>query len=207
MPESCCAPAGRFLCSGRMTDETSPTPQDIENARIRREIAARQAEEYAAAERLALAALGPGWTPWMKLSLIDSDYHRTGNTEPAATAYKVCRGKERLSEHSVYLRRMPDGQIMHADSYEPLFSGLLHEPHPTSTLEVQGQEVPCPRYSLCWSALELYEPRTAEQLAAARVKREQRAIENEARENPLFAEQIRAGEWRPEMRPHGRSPG
>src|SRR3954452_6150027 len=101
MSESCCAAASLSLCSGRMTSDARPTPQDIENVGIRREIAARQAEEYAAAERLALAALGPGWTPWMKLSLIDSDYHRTGNTEPAATAYKVCRGKERLSEHSV----------------------------------------------------------------------------------------------------------
>jgi hypothetical protein len=39
---------------------------------------------------------------------------------------------------------------------------------------------------------ELYEPRTAEQLAAARVKREERAVEREAEKNPLFADQIRA---------------
>jgi hypothetical protein len=189
-----------------MTD-AQPTPQDIENARVRRQIADRQAEEYAEAERLALEALGPGWIPWMKLTLIDSDHHRTGNTEPAATAYKVCRGENRLTENSVYLRRMPDGQVVYADRYEPLFGELLQEPHPTRTLEVRGQQVPCPRYSLCWSALERYEPRSAEQLAAARVKRQQRAIEKEAQEHPLFAEQIRAGEGRTEKKPGGRSPG
>ena len=32
----------------------------------------------------------------MKLSLIDSDHRRTGNTEPVATAYKVYRGDERV---------------------------------------------------------------------------------------------------------------
>lgn len=204
MPEKCCTTASPSLCSGRMTGEASPTLRDIQNARVRAAIAARQAEEYAEAERLALAALGSGWTPWMKLTLIDSDHRRTGNTEPAATAYKVYQGEKRLSEHAVYLRRMPDGQIMHADRYEPLFGGLLHEPHPTRTLEVRGKQVPCLRYSLCWSALELYEPRSAEQLAVARAKRAQRAVEKEAQANPLFAEQIRAGKWRAEKKSGGR---
>src|SRR5262245_32833255 len=179
-----------------MTAETSPTVQDMDNARRRRDIAARQAEEYAEAERLAVEALGPGWSPWMKLSLLDSDYHRTRNSEPVATAYKVCQGEQRLTENSVYLRRMPDGQILHGPRYEPLFGDLLQEPHPTRTLEVRGRQVPCPRYSLCWSALERYEPRSAEQLAAARVKREQRTIDREAQAHPLFAEQIRSGAWR-----------
>src|SRR5262249_53504356 len=178
-PNCCCAPASPSLGSRRMTSETSPTPQDIANARRRREIAARQVREYDAAERLALEALGPGWTPWMKLSLIDSDHHYTGTTEPAATAYKVYRGAERLPETSVQHSRMPDGEVRSAVSYEPIIGDLLHEPHPTPTLEVRGKQVPCPRYSLCWSALERYEPRSAEQLAAARVKRQQRAIERE----------------------------
>src|SRR5690348_15582326 len=101
--------------------EATPTSQDIENARRRQQIAARQAEEYTEAERLAQEALGPGWTPWMKLSLIDSDHRRSGNTEPVATAYKVYQGDERLTEHSTYVRRMPDGQVRHADTVEPLF--------------------------------------------------------------------------------------
>ena len=190
-----------------MTSGASPTSQEIENARVRAEIADRQAEEYAEAERLALTALGPGWTPWMKLSLLDSDYHQTGKTQAVATVYKVYRGEKRLSENAVYVRRMPDGEIKHADSYEPLFGDLLHEPHPTRTMEVKGKQVPCPRYSVGWSALELYEPRSADQLAAARIKREKRVIDSEAQENPLFAEQIRSGQWRPEKKRRGRSPG
>lgn len=190
-----------------MTRGARPTPQEIDNARIRQEIAARQAEAYAEAERLALAALGPGWKPWMKLSLLDSDYHKTGKSHPVATVYKVYRGEKRLSENAMYIRRMPDGEIKHADSYEPLFGELLHEAHPTRTIEIKGRHVPCPRYSVGWSALELYEPRSAEELAAARVKREQRAIKNEAQENPLFAEQIRSGQCRPEKKRRERSPG
>jgi hypothetical protein len=53
---------------------------------------------------------------------------------------------------------------------------------------VRGERVPADRYELCWSALELYLPRPAEALAAARARREER----EAVENPLLAEQIRA---------------
>src|SRR5262249_22539979 len=106
--------------------EAIPNSQEIDNARVRRQIADRQAAEYAEAERLAQEALGPGWTPWMNLSLIDSDHRHTGNTAPAATAFKVYRGEQRLSENSVYLRQMPDGHISHADSYEPLFGDLLH---------------------------------------------------------------------------------
>jgi hypothetical protein len=174
-----------------VTDATQPTDRDRENARIRQEIAARQANEYAEAERLALEALGPGWTPWMKLIVLNSDYHRTGNTQPVATAYKVCRGGKRLSENAVFLRRMPDGQIRQAASYEPLFGELLQEPHPTRTVEVRGRRAPCPRYSVCWSPLERYESRSAEQLAALRASREskkaERADKQWAADHPLLA--------------------
>jgi hypothetical protein len=200
MTETCCDPSGLGLCSGAMTAEANPTSQEIENARVRRQIADRQAQEYAEVEQLALEALGPGWTPWMKIILLDSDHRRTGNTQPAATAYKVYRGAA-TSENASYLRRMPDGQIMHADTYEPLFGELLKEPHPTRTIEVRGEQVPCPHYTVYWSAVERYAPRSAEQLATARGKREQRAVEKDTQANPLFAEQIRAGEWRPEKKP------
>ncbi len=168
-----------------------PTEQDRQNAAIRRVIADRQAAEYDEAQALADAALGPGYTPWMRLSLIDSDHHRTRNTTPVATAFKVCRGEQRLSENSVYLRRMPDGQVRRADSYEPLFGELLHEPHPTRRLEIRGELVPAPRWTLVWSALERYQPRTAEELAALRESRERKKAEREAKrwqeENPLWA--------------------
>jgi hypothetical protein len=190
-----------------MTSDVSPTHKEIENARLRREIARHQAEEYAEAERLALVALGPGWTPWMKLYLLNSNGPGGETSEPVAIAYKLYRGDQRLSENSVYVRRMPDGRVLQAERYEPLFGDLLFEPHPTRTVEVGGKPAPCPRYNLYWSALERYAPRSAEQLAAARVKREQRAIDRQATVNPLFKEQIRSGQWRAANRPHGRSPG
>jgi hypothetical protein len=175
-----------------------PTDQDRQNARIRQEIAARQAEEFAEAERLALEALGPGYQPWMKLTLIDSDHRRTGNREPAATAFKVFRGEERLSSRSVFLRRMPDGTIRHADSYEPLLGDLLREKHPTRTVEVRGQKMPADKYELCWSALERYEPRSAEQLAQLRATRDRRRQERQderwAAENPLLAWAEKSGQ-------------
>jgi hypothetical protein len=168
-----------------------PTDRDRENARIRQEIACRQAEEYAEVERLALSSLGPGWKPWMKLSLLDSDYYCTGNTEAVATVYKVYRGEEKLTENAVYLRRMPNGQIHHSGDYETLFGELLREPHPTRTIEVRGQHVPCPRYSMCWSPLERYGPRSAEQLAALRAARKRNKVEREekkwAADHPLLA--------------------
>ncbi len=171
---------------------TGPAPQDIANAAARQAIADRQNAEYAEAKRLALGKLGPGWNPWMKLVLIDADHRRTGNTTPVATVYKVYRGEERLTERSVFLRRMPDGRVEKADSYEPLFGELLQEKHPTLTVEVRGEQVPVGRYELCWSALELYHPKSAEQLATAREKREEQAVEKEAQAHPLFADLIRA---------------
>src|SRR5690349_5596214 len=98
-----------------------PTEQDRENARIRKEIADRQQREYDEAKWLAYKALGPGWKPWMRLSLIPSDHHQTGDSTPAAVACKVYRGEQRLTDQSKYIRRMPDGQVLVADSYEPLF--------------------------------------------------------------------------------------
>jgi hypothetical protein len=185
-----------------------PTEQDRENARRRREIAEHQAKEYAEAERLAQKALGPGWSPWMKLSLIDSDHHRTGNTEPVATVYKVYRGAERLTENSVYLRLMPAGQVQQAPSYEPLFGEMLQAPHPTRTLEIRGQQVPCPRYSLCWSALERYEPLPAEKLAALRTTRErkkaERAEKRWAEAYPLLAWTENRHDSPPEQESRGR---
>src|SRR5438045_2680332 len=110
---------------------TEPTQQDIDNAHTRRVIAERQLAEWVEAQRLALGHLGPGWTPWMKLELIDSDHRETGNTEPVAVAFKVYRGEERLTDNSVFIRRFPDGTVKHAKSYEELFGELPHEPHPT----------------------------------------------------------------------------
>jgi len=171
---------------------TKPTSEDIRNAETRHAIAEQQNAEYREAQSLALSALGPGWTPWMKLVLIDSDHRRTGNTQPVATVYKVHPGEKRLTENSVFVRRMPDGRVERANCYETLFGDLLKEAHPSRTVEVRGEQVPVRKYELCWSSLDLYRPRSPEALAAARENGEDRAVEKEAVSTPLFAEQIRA---------------
>jgi hypothetical protein len=177
-----------------MTDQSSPEPteHDRKMAALRQSIADKQNAAYAEALALALGALGPGWVPWMRLDLIDSDHHRTGDNTPIATAYKVYRGEKRLTENSIFLRKMPDGSVMKADSYEALFGELLHEPHPSRELELtKGRRVPAPRWTLVWGSLELYHPKDAAQLAALRDSREAgKASREDARfsaENPLLA--------------------
>ena len=164
--------SGRLVAMTQPADplhsSSQPTDRDTENVRIRQEIAARQAEEYDEAERLALAVLGPGWTPWMKLCLIDSDHRHNGDRVPAATVYKVYRGQDRLTENSVFLRRMPDGQVVQAESYVPLLGDLLPTKHPTRTVEIRGQQMAVDKYELCWSALEQYHPKSAAGLDAHR---------------------------------------
>jgi hypothetical protein len=177
---------------------TEPTPQDVVNAEARAAIAARQAAEYQEAQVLADEALGEGWKPWMRVVLIDVDHRRNGQTQPIATVYKFYRDEERLTANSAYVRRMPDGTLAWHHRYEPLFGDLLTEKHPTKTIEVRGEQVPGGRWDVCWSALELYTPMTAVELAEAREKREARAVEKMAEESPLFGDAIRERRWRPE---------
>ena len=84
-----------------------------------------------------------------------------------------------------------------ADRYEVLFGPLLEEKHPKRTVEVRGKQVPVGRYELCWSALERYEPRSAEQLAQRRATRQRLRQERDERrwaeENPLLAWAEKAG--------------
>lgn len=181
--------------------DAQPTAQDIDNAQRRAAVAARQNQEYDEALALAEAAVGKGFRPWMRLSLLESDYHRTGDTTPVAVAFKVYRGEERLTENSVFIRRFPDGTMRHAANYEELFPEL-RELHPTRRLEVKGKLVPAPRWSLCWSSLERYEPKAAQALATLRASRERKRDEREERrfeeENPLL---VQAGIRRRDLEP------
>jgi len=169
---------------------------------MREEIADRQQAEYRHAEALALRKLGPGWIPWMKLTLVSADDCRpTGKDDPApfpvAVAYKVTcgKGEDRLDR---FLRELPTGEVVSSGWYEDVFCGLLEEKHPTRTVEVGGRRVPGKRYQLYWSALELYHPRSADQLAALRVSRErkkaERAEKKWAADNPLLAWAERANQ-------------
>jgi hypothetical protein len=185
---------------------TDPTPLDLANAATRQSISERQNAAYREAELLALRTLGPGFTPWMALRLIPSDHRQSGNSTPAATVFKVYRGDEKLTENAMFIRQMTNGQLAKSTSYEPLFGDLLHEKHQSRTMEIRGEQVPVDRYELCWSAMELYHPRSAEALATAREKRQERAVANEAEASPLFSEQILAEGVQP-RKPRGQTPG
>ncbi|MFO0796358.1 MAG: hypothetical protein U0804_02710 [Gemmataceae bacterium] len=59
---------------------------------------------------------------------------------------------------------------------------------------------PIHRFSLCWRWFEPnYRPQSSDQLAAARERREQKAVENEA-DGSLFTEQIREEGYVPKKR-------
>jgi hypothetical protein len=78
------------------------------------------------------------------------------------------------------------------DTPEAGFGDMMMEPHPTKGFEHRGQWCRIHRYSLCWGWFEPgYRPKSAEQLAAAREKRQERAVEKEAEGAPLFADLIR----------------
>lgn len=179
---------------------TAPTPQDEHNAAIRAEISARFRRDWdecaAHAERL----FGPGWRPSHRHFLVDKDAEevarRTG-TRPvaAATVYTVRRGDER--RHFM----LRDGEPVEVESKEAGFGDMLYEPHPTQGFTDQtGQFHHFHRYSLCWSGYEIYEPRTAAQLAEARARREERAVEALAEAQPLFADEIRETQAKAEPR-------
>jgi len=107
--------------------------------------------------------------------------------EPAASVFTAEKGGER--RHFMLI----DGQPKEVASWEEGFGAMLTAPDPDRTVEVKAQQVHLHRFGLYWSGYDPeYAPKTAEQLAAARVKREEKAVEKEALRNPLFADVIRA---------------
>lgn len=177
------------------SDEESVPPavtdQDRDNARVRREIADRQETEYVACLKWALGAFGPGWLPSHRHFLVlreeEERVRYTGErARPSATVYTV---KNAAGEQRHF--RVEGGKVVRCESMKAGFGPMLLEPHPTRGFEHSGQWCRIHRYSLCFAPYELYEPRTAEQLAALRVSRERRKTEREekawAEANPLLA--------------------
>lgn len=158
----------------------TPTDQDHRNAAVRQAIADRQAQEYGQVLKWAMGEFGQGWLPSGRYYLLDKEdedlCRRTGDRPvPAATCYivKNCVGRKR------HFTVGADGNVIEHAGYKEAFGDMLLEPHPTQRIEVKGEMVPPHRYSLCWAAIELYEPLTAEQLAAMRVNREKNKKERE----------------------------
>lgn len=176
---------------------TQPSQLDIENAARRQEIADKFRREFEDALALAEKLFGSGWEPTGRHYLVDKDdeerCRRTGEKPiPAATVISVknAAGQKR------HFRA--DGELRECESVEAGFGDMLMEPHPTKRFTWAGKEIAPHRYSLCWGWFEPdYRPKSADQLAAARAKREdkaerkwQEAVEKEA-SGSLFPDWVR----------------
>lgn len=173
------------------TPTTRPTQQDIDNARIRREVAARQQAAYDECLRWAASAFGPGWFPCHRHFLVEHDEEArvryTGERpKVAATVYTV-RNDDGESQHFT----VENGAVVPHAGYQEGFGSMLLETHPTRGFVHQGKFHHVHRYSLCFAPYELYDPKTVEQLVALRAsrerKREHREDERWTAQYPLFA--------------------
>ena len=176
---------------------TTPTQQDKDNAARRADIAAQFQREHDEAIDLAESVFGPGWQPCGRHFLVDKqeeDRARKAGDKMHAAATVYSAQKDGVKRHFT----ATNGITTECMTVEEGFGGMYDEKHPTKGIELQGQWIAYPRYSLFWAGYETYSPRTAEQLAAAREKREQKAVEQDAQKHPLFADAIRSGKWRPE---------
>lgn len=177
---------------------TDPTPQDVENAERRAQIAARFKSQYDEALALAEQVLGPGWQPSGYSYLVEKDAEdeaRRTNTKPVPSATVITAVKDGVKRH-FRVETMTE-----CETPEAGFGEMLMEPHHSKGFEHRGQWIPYHRYSFCWGCFEPdYRPQTAEQLAAAREKREQKAVEREAESAPLFAQLIRSEGFVPKRR-------
>jgi hypothetical protein len=169
-----------------------PTAQDLENARIRRQIADRQEAEYAEVLRLALGAFGPGWTPSHRHFLVEKEEEErvryTGERPSAAATVYTVKNEAGEARH---FTASDDGKVTECESYQVGFGPMLLEPHPTRGFALRGQWCRTHRYSLCFAPYDLYQPKSASELAALREAREKRKAEREekqwAENNPLLA--------------------
>ncbi len=159
---------------------TEPTAQDVANAARRQEIATRQAEEYGRVLAWAMGKFGRGWTPSGRYYLVDKDdedqARKTGERpKAAATCFivKNCVGRKR------YFTVDDAGIVTEHPGYKEAFGDMLLDSHPTQRIEVKGQMVAPHRYSLCWAAIELYNPKSVEELQSLRVSRERGKVERE----------------------------
>ena len=168
-----------------------PTERDIQNAKNRREIADRQAIEYGRVLGWAMSIMGPGWEPSGRHDLIEHDEEeraRATGEKPVriASVYTIKNGAGRKRHFTVV-----DGKAKECSGYEEGFGDMLHERHPTRGFTHKGEFCRTARYSLCWAGYEKYEPKTAEELAAMRVKRKANKLERDQKrfeaENPLLA--------------------
>ncbi len=168
-----------------------PTQQDHDNAVTRQAIAERQMQDYCQVLLWALGAFGPGFVPSHRHFLVSKEEEErvryTGERPTAAATVYTVKNAEGVRRHFTIV----EGQVVEHESYEAGFGSMLLEPHPTRGFEHRGVFYRTHRYNLCFAPFVLYEPKSAEQLAALRISRERGKAAREERrfqeENPLLA--------------------
>lgn len=131
--------------------QAQPTEQDWENARIRQEIAARQAQEYDQVQAWTEAAFGPGWRASHRHFLLSKEEeervrYTSERPQAAATVYTVRHVKTGEPRNFTV---SAEGNVTECESYQAGFGAMLFEPHPTAGFTHQGKWCPYHRYSLC----------------------------------------------------------
>lgn len=173
---------------------SEPTHQDVENARHRQAIAEHFRRQYEEALALAESVFGPGWEPTGRHDLIpygEADRCRMTGERPSPAASVYTAQKDGQKRHFT----VTDGQAREVSGYEEGFGPMLTEPDPERTIEVKGATVRPHRYGLFWSGYEPdYRPQSAEALAAARERREEKKDAKERDE----IEKLAAGSLFPE---------
>ncbi|WP_143393238.1 hypothetical protein [Fimbriiglobus ruber] len=145
------------------------------------------------------SVLGPGFVPVGRHYLVDHDEEeraRKSGGRMASAATVITAEKDGVRRHVAVI----GDETRECASYEEGFGVMLTEPDPTRGFTHKGQWCRVNRYSLYWAGYEPgYTPRTAEQLATAREKREAKAVEREAEGN-LFADAVREEGFIPKRR-------
>ena len=176
---------------------TSPTDLDRENAARRNAIALRFRNEYLEALGYATSLFGPGWEPHGKHALVThEEAARVRNSSERAVPHAVVFTARKGREERHFM--VEHGMARECGPYQEALKDMLDEPHPTRTFTHKGQVVPIHRFEIHWSGFEPnYRPASAEQLAAARAKREAKAerrwqeqVDREARSS-LFPDLVR----------------
>ena len=152
-----------------------PTEQEKASAALRSEIAAGFRAQFEEASTLAEPVLGEGWIPTGRHYLVDHDEEERARTTggpgtPAATV--ITAVKDGVRRHIAIIGEL----LRECANYEDGFGAMLTEPDPNRTFQHKGETVHVHKHSLYWAGYETeYAPRTPEELATARGKREEKA--------------------------------
>lgn len=187
-----------------MTDP-QPTDRDRQNYAIRKIIADKFRREWVEALGYAMSLFSPGYEPTGRHSLVthaeSERARREGGRAVAAMSVITAKNAAGDARHFV----VENGTAREVPGWKEAFGPMLTEPDPERTIEVRGESVHPHRYELHWSGFEPgYEPRTPEQLAEAREKREVKAEAKDAAELEEIARGSLFPDWVREQGKSGR---